>query len=141
MILFRRGAHLGEVRFEDRGDGTLAVRLRTTVAGAYVLTVQHGPSSALVHVHGSPFAVEVFPAATAPTRAVLAGAGLTRATAGARAAFTVRARDQYDNLQLFDPIVEVCPLPPRPRTPAPRAAPSPRLGRPAARGEGRGVPD
>jgi len=59
------------------------------------------PSSRLyhsaTHVFGSPFKLYVNPAVTCGPKSGVVGAGLSHATAGLQAAFTIQARDLYEN--------------------------------------------
>ncbi|KAJ1468733.1 hypothetical protein T484DRAFT_1854456 [Baffinella frigidus] len=101
-VIFAYGMALADATQVDRLDGTYGVSLSATAAGVYSLSVRMGaPGRAL---HGSPFSVEVFPGGTNPSRTILTGGGLTIATAGEFGSLNILARDQFGNLQSFDPI-------------------------------------
>lgn len=69
--------------------------MAATCAGDYVLRVLLGNSP----INSSPFPLTISPGETAPSRVVLAGTGLSRATAGSEATFTMQAADAYGNLR------------------------------------------
>lgn len=78
----------------DLGDGTYALQYTATRTGAYTLAV----TAASVHIAGSPFALAVAAGAVHAPASRMQGAGLSAATAGADATFTVEARDRFGNV-------------------------------------------
>eukprot|EP00003_Mantamonas_plastica_P016296 TRINITY_DN271_c0_g1_i10.p1 TRINITY_DN271_c0_g1~~TRINITY_DN271_c0_g1_i10.p1 ORF type:complete len:6036 (+),score=1765.20 TRINITY_DN271_c0_g1_i10:697-18804(+) len=78
-------------------SGQDEVSYTATVAGTYSVRVTN--TGKTVHVVGSPYTVQVNPAATTAAQSFAYGAQLIRATAGAPNAFKIQARDQYLNNQ------------------------------------------
>lgn len=80
-------------------NGTIIVGSYTlTVARSYTLNLQLQPSGA--SVAASPYTVLITPGVvTYPPQCIAYGSGLTSATAGSKATFTIQARDVYGNNQ------------------------------------------
>jgi len=83
------------VEAADNGDGSYSATYTLTAAGEYALVVRAGAARAAVH--GSPFSVTVAPAGVSVAHSVLAGDGLSLATAGTPASFSLEARDRFGN--------------------------------------------
>ena len=67
-----------------------------TLAGAYTMVVQMGKS----HIAGSPFAVAVGASSVSVAHSLIAGAGLTLATAGVEGGFVLQPKDRFSNAVL-----------------------------------------
>eukprot|EP00698_Gefionella_okellyi_P016092 TRINITY_DN457_c0_g1_i1.p1 TRINITY_DN457_c0_g1~~TRINITY_DN457_c0_g1_i1.p1 ORF type:complete len:4209 (-),score=1181.95 TRINITY_DN457_c0_g1_i1:57-12683(-) len=87
----------GSVR--ANADSTSSVIFTPTVAGAYTAAVTINEQ----HVAGSPFRFVVVAGRTQANKCVLSGEGLTKATAGVSAAFTVTAFDAFGNASQLAP--------------------------------------
>jgi hypothetical protein len=126
-------AAVGAARATDHGDGRYTVEFVATAAGAYRLAIEALGQP----ICGSPFFVRVRPGTANASRALVAGAGLTLATAGEAAGFRVLARDAFGNAAAVGaldgaawlrvalagpaasaPLQPLEPLPPSPRTEA-----------------------
>lgn len=84
------------VTFVSQSDGTYGSSISITTAGTYRLSIALGPNAQ--PISGSPFTVTIAPQTiTAPAQSVAFGSGLTTASAGNNATFTVQARDTYGN--------------------------------------------
>lgn len=82
--------------FSVQPDGTLASSYFINTAGSYRLTIVMAPTG--LPIAGSPFPVTISPETiTSAAQSVATGAGLTTASAGNNASFTVQARDQFGN--------------------------------------------
>jgi len=92
------GAHLAattvEALYADCGSGTYVGTFTATRSGLYDLNVQLG---GLYSIQRMPHRVSVAAAGLCAARSVATGSGLTLATAGRQARYTVTARDVYDN--------------------------------------------
>jgi hypothetical protein len=87
------------VTFTIQPDGTLAGSYAINTAGSYRLTIVMTPSGQ--PIFGSPFPVTVTPQTiTSAAQSVATGPGLTTASAGGNATFTVQARDTFGNNML-----------------------------------------
>jgi hypothetical protein len=84
------------VTFTVQPDGTLAGSYAISTAGTYRLTIVMAPTG--LPISGSPFPVTISAETiTSAAQSVATGAGLTTASAGNNASFTVQARDQFGN--------------------------------------------
>jgi len=92
------GAHLAntvvEALYADCGSGTYVGTFTATRSGLYDLNVRLG---GLYSIQRMPHRVSVAAADVCGARSVATGSGLTLATAGRQAFYTVTARDVYDN--------------------------------------------
>jgi filamin len=82
---------------KDNSDGTYSVNIDVTRSAPYQLSVSFGG----VPVSGSPFRVNVLPAAVSLEHTSVSGNGLTAGTAGAMGSFEISARDRFSNPQYF----------------------------------------
>ena len=80
-------------------DGYYQVTYTLTVAGTYTLEVEIQPDSAgsFYPIEGSPFTVDCIVSSTDPANTALSGAGLTVATAGETATFSITLYDAFVN--------------------------------------------
>ena len=85
---------IGTQTVADRDTGAYAVSITPTRAGHYRVSVLLGNTSPL---RGSPYDLYVSAGAVCAAQSHARGAGLTLATAGLQARFTVDARDSYSN--------------------------------------------
>jgi hypothetical protein len=84
------------VTFTPTSNGTLSGSYSITTAGSYRLTIVMAPTGQAIS--GSPFPITISAKTiTAPDHSVASGSGLTTASAGNAASFTVQARDSFDN--------------------------------------------
>jgi len=88
-----------KMRYNDLG-GKASVDLRWKYSSGVSVTI---PSSNLFaassHISGSPFSAYVFPALTCGTSSTVIGEGVSLATAGIPASFTIIAKDHLGNLR------------------------------------------
>lgn len=76
-------------------DSTWQFKYNTQTKGAYTITLEISSS----RVPQFPITVAVSPTTTDPSKTSMAGAGVTGATAGATAEFTVTPRDKFENVK------------------------------------------
>eukprot|EP00004_Rigifila_ramosa_P028594 TRINITY_DN974_c0_g1_i1.p1 TRINITY_DN974_c0_g1~~TRINITY_DN974_c0_g1_i1.p1 ORF type:complete len:2810 (-),score=593.72 TRINITY_DN974_c0_g1_i1:44-8227(-) len=79
--------------------GFYSINLTPTLAGNFTVSIRIGGN----HVSGSPFLLQVQPAAFSPTSALLYGPGLSGGRAGDVLQLFVQARDAYSNNCVFPP--------------------------------------
>lgn len=93
---WNRAAAGNNVTFSLQSGGTYGASYTVTTAGTYQLNIALGPNA--LPISGSPFSVTIAPQTiTSPALSVAFGPGLTTASAGSNATFTVQARDTFGN--------------------------------------------
>ena len=80
-------------------SGTFSSTYRTLIAGTYDLAIKLITDTALAPIAGSPYRVIIHPSAAVGGTSQAFGSGLLSAVAGDDAHFTVRLRDQFQNIR------------------------------------------
>ena len=97
-VTMTMGSVSGLIEIADRASGAYLVTTSATVSGVYTLRISLGGNQVI----GSPYSIEVRPGTTSPRHCTIHGHMI--AIAGIASTFDIRARDEYSNIQIYNPV-------------------------------------